>query len=124
VRTRLRSAEKQDEVAENERREREDRRRQQRVAHAMRAGWPELPRSDLSFGRFVVEHVPSGNYFKPMGGEVIVSDDAVAAFFVDADGDAVLLERPTSGPRSRPERDDRARPAKPAPKPRRIRAGS
>jgi hypothetical protein len=86
---------------ETRREAREQARRQKQLRIAMAGNWPELERSDLEFGRFFVVHTPTGDLYRIMRGEVYGGgSDRVAAFYVDAAGDAVFLERPTSGPKT------------------------
>ena len=83
-------------------------RREQRVAMEMRSNWPELARVDLKFG-VLIEHTPTGAFYRVMRGEVYgAGNDPVDAYFVNADGDAVFLQRPVKGsPQTRAELEER-----------------
>ena len=61
-------------------------RRRQREAFAMRSGWPELSRSDLTFARYSVTHEPTGDQYQIFNGEInsaIGTATPVAAFYFD-----------------------------------------
>ena len=49
---------------------RDELRRRQREAFAMRSGWPELNRSDLTFARYSVTHEPTGDQYQIFKGEI------------------------------------------------------
>jgi hypothetical protein len=102
----------------------EDLRREQRLRVAMQSGRPELPRSDLIPAHLsLLEHVPTGEFYGISRGEQYgASFDGFDAFFVDGNGDAVFLQHPSCGPRSRGELEEmraarEARRAAPKPKP-------
>jgi hypothetical protein len=88
--------------------DRDQERLEQRLRTAMRSGLPELARTNLKFGRHAVEDETSGDLYRIVRGEV---DDprytSAVAFFINANGDAAYLERPTSGPKTRAELDAR-----------------
>ena len=75
----------------------------------MRGNWPEIPRRELDFGRFHVEHVPTGDFYSRVAGEVSEESKNVAAFYIAADGEPVFLERPAGGPMTRREFEERRR---------------
>lgn len=72
---------------------REQLRRDARMRIAMKAPWPELKRSDLEFGRYTIRHVPTETLYKQMLGEVGEQHCPAVAYYVDAAGDVVFLER-------------------------------
>jgi hypothetical protein len=80
-------------VARPQRTPREELRRQQRLRTAMRSDIPEIPRDELTAGRFGSVQHKDGRRFQIVRGEV---DDArhspVVAFYVTATGDVVFLE--------------------------------
>lgn len=55
---------------ESRRRAREELRRQRRLHFAESSSWPRLDLADLRFGRFYVEHTPSGTRYRVVRGEV------------------------------------------------------
>ncbi len=64
----------------------------------------EIPRSEFTFGRYVIEHTASanGDYYLAFGGDPGFIGDDVVASYVTATGDPVLLQR-TRNPSSRAE---------------------
>jgi hypothetical protein len=72
-------------------------RRAARQRFAMRAGWPELPRSDLRFGPFdiVVDERDEAEYVVYRGevDEAIGPQVPVSAYYFDQGGAIVFLER-------------------------------
>lgn len=80
-------------------------RREQRLHVAMTSGWPELRRSDLEPAHLgLLEHEPTGDFYAVTRGEQFGENyDTAAAFYIDPAGDAVFLERPASGAKSRAE---------------------
>ena len=87
------------------RRAREEFRRQQQIAAAMRSPLPEFPRSDLAFGKHgQIEDRASGNLFRAVRGDLIdpQSSGAVGYYLTDA-GLPVYLERPVGAPQNRAE---------------------
>jgi hypothetical protein len=90
----LKRADSQPEVANEALRARDQARREQRERIAHRAGWPELHRSDLRFGRFTIVHEPTGNTYKISRGEPEANAPSpISAYFYDGDGAIVFLER-------------------------------
>ena len=82
-------------------------RQRERLALAMKSGWPELARKDLDFGRVIV-HEPTGDFFHLVRGEVYGGGhDPVDAYYIDAAGYVVFLQRPTSGPKNQDELEQR-----------------
>jgi hypothetical protein len=82
---------------------RERERRERQLREAMASGLPELPRSRLAFGRFVIEDEATGDFFAPLRGEFFEAKySAAIAFYIDEDGQPRFLERPP-GPRNRAE---------------------
>lgn len=61
-------------------------RRQQRIRTAHRAGWDQLERRHLAFGRF-------GTVYRVNRGEIGAQFSPIAAYFVNESGDAIFLER-------------------------------
>jgi hypothetical protein len=82
--------------------------RQRYIGQVMGSSLEEIPRSDLSFGRFgIVEHVPSGRLYRARRDGIIdLSFVDAAAYYCDQAGTPVLLE-PPSGPQSRQELEQR-----------------
>ena len=78
-------------------------RQRERLALAMKSGWPELARKDLVFGRVIV-HEPTGEFFHLVRGEVYGGGhDPVDAYYIDAAGYVEFLQRPSGGPQTRLE---------------------
>ena len=74
---------------------RDELRRRQREAFAMRSGRPELNRSDLTFTRYTVIHEPTGDEYQINRGAVdsaIGPTYPVTAYFYDQAGNVVFLE--------------------------------
>ena len=70
--------------------------REERNRRIMASGWEELSRSDLDFealGGRVIEHLPTGRFFRLFFGDPTYVGTDVSAFFVTAEGDATLLQR-------------------------------
>jgi len=59
---------------------------------AMRSTWPELARSDLTFGRYWVTHEPTGDKYRGFNGEPDAIHTPIAAYFIRADGTVGFLE--------------------------------
>jgi hypothetical protein len=94
IRTTIRRAVNQTEADTEATRVRAQARREQRERIAHRAGWPELHRSDLTFGRFTIVHEPTGNTYKISRGEPEANAPSpITAYFHAADGAVVFLER-------------------------------
>ena len=93
-------------------------REQIQLEQVRKAGWPQLERSDLHFGRHFIEHLPTGNLYFPHRGEV---GDALytstAAYYMTDGGTIAFLQKPAPGlPQTRAELEQRQ-----APKPPRLR---
>jgi hypothetical protein len=94
------------------------------VGQVMSSSLEELPRSDLSFGRFgIVEHVPTGRLFRLRRDGLIDLEFVpnAVAFYCDETGLPILLE-PAPGAATRAEAEQRqaareARRNQPRPKP-------
>lgn len=97
--------------AEDRLRARAQLRREQRLAVARKAGWQELQASDMRRYGPWLEHAPTGLLYRVAGGEIDAGyTDPVAAYYL-AGGEVVPLERPSSGPTTRAEVEERrARP--------------
>lgn len=73
--------------------ERDEYRRQLRLAAARRSSWEELDRADVVFGRRWVEHRASGRKFTVSRGELDAQFSPVSAFVLTVDGsDLIALE--------------------------------
>ena len=69
-------------------------RRQQRIHTAHRAGWDQLERRHLAFGRFgIVTDERDGTVYRFNRGEIDAQFSPIAAYFVNESGDAIFLER-------------------------------
>ena len=74
--------------------DRDEERRQERIGIAMRSRWPEISRSRLEFGRFLVTDTATNELYTIVRGEVVdVQFSPVAAYFFDEGGAVVFLER-------------------------------
>ena len=68
-------------------------RRRRRIAIAQRAGWRELERRNLAFGRFgVVTDERDGTVYRVNRGEVDGQYTPIVAYYIDPNGDPVFLE--------------------------------
>lgn len=73
--------------------ERDEYRRQLRLASARRSAWEEFERADVVFGRRWIEHRPSGRRFKVVTGLIDAAHSPVVAYLVTEDGrDVIALE--------------------------------
>lgn len=77
---------------ESRRRAREDLRHQQRLYVAETSSWPRLDLADLRFERHYVEHVPSGERYRIVRGEVTDALYTPATAWCIREGDPVFLE--------------------------------
>jgi hypothetical protein len=74
---------------------------------AQKAGWPEIPRRHLKFGRHGhVEDEAGGRFFSLYRGEIDAVYCAVVAYYMDEHGYPVFLE-PPPGPKTRAELEAR-----------------
>ena len=71
----------------------EELRRRQRERFAMQSGWQELKRKDLRIDRFTIVHEPSGDAFTVYRGEIAGPTHPASAFYYDAAGNIIFLER-------------------------------
>ena len=78
------------------------------LEEARRAGWPQLEREELVFGRFV-EHAPTGDLYQVHRGALLDSIyTATAAYYMSTQGEIVFLERlPGALPQTRAELEQR-----------------
>ena len=78
------------------------------IAQVMASDLEEIPRADITPLRFgVVEDTRTGDFYRPRrDGLVDVNFTNATAYYVDAGGTPVLLERPP-GPQNRAEREAR-----------------
>ena len=92
---------------ESRRQSREQLERERRLWVAQKAGWPEIPRRHLKFGRHGhVEDETDGRFYSRYRGEVDAVYCAVVAYYVDEHGHPVFLE-PPPGPKTRTELEAR-----------------
>ena len=80
-----------------------------RVQTIMRSGKAEIPRSELSFGRYPITHEPTGVWWREFGGDPQYPPH-IPAFYVREDGTPVLLERVGSQSEHEKQLARRARP--------------
>ena len=93
---------------EDRRRARQEYLAAQRVAIAMRSGLPEIPRGNLTFGRFGHIEDRSGEFYRRRRGEIEdPKHSSAVAFYLDPGGDPIYLERPVGGPRNHEELEQR-----------------
>ena len=80
-----------EEIVRTERTDLETRRRDERLRHAMKGQWPEIPRARLEFGRYYVTDTGTDELFLVHRGES-AGPIPIAASYVNSEGDAVFLE--------------------------------
>ena len=97
-------------TAEEQRRARAEWRRARFIAQVMASNLPEIPRADLTSGRFGrLEDTRTGTFYRAALGQLHDLDYTPAvAYFVGVDGTPFLLERP-SGPKTRAELEQQQR---------------
>ncbi len=85
--------------------------RDQRARQILASGKQELRLSDLDFGRYWIEHTPTGNFFVAWTGDPSYAADA-PAFYVTAAGEPVILNRADPASRDELEQNRLARAAR------------
>jgi len=100
---RVRQSERLDDYQERQQRAAEELRREQRLRIAQKAGMAEIPRGELRrFGPYL-ERAATGELFHVSRGEVFdQGHDVASAYYHDAGGGLVFLQRP-QGPQTRAE---------------------
>ena len=79
---------------EGQRQAKEEWRRAQHTHAVVNSDRTEIPRKELVNAHAgLLEHEPSGEWWRVWGGDPVWAGDDVAAYFIAADGFAVLLER-------------------------------
>jgi hypothetical protein len=75
--------------------------RHERIRQIVTSAKTEIPRSEVVFERFWIEHEPSGDFYCPFAGDPEFADD-VPAYYVAASGEPIMLQR-THNPANRAE---------------------
>src|SRR4029453_13996663 len=85
---------------EDRKRARDEWHRHKYIAEVMRSPLEEIPRADISHLPFgVAEDTRTGDFYPPRhDGVVDLNWTSAVAYYIDAAGTPVLLERPASGP--------------------------
>ena len=86
--------------------------RDQRARQILASGKQELRRSDLDFGRYWIEHTPTGDFFVAWTGDPSYAPNDAPAFYVTAAGEPVILDRADPASRDELEQKRAARAAR------------
>lgn len=86
--------------------------RDERARQILASGKRELQRCDLDFGRYWIEHTPSGDFFVPWTGDPSYAPNDSPAFYVTGAEEPVILVRADPASRDELEQKRAARDAR------------